>query len=302
MSVYYKGIKVGKVTKIKLSKDYKYSLLKVAIFKKDFNPPKNIHAEIRVEGSAFMNIKGVNIRKYLELVYPKNPSPEVLKDGDIIEGKLSGAQRFRETLEESVKQEKFQSTYESLRKTASNAEEISKNFIIISKKLQMLLDKNQAKLNKIVQDSSVAMDNIRYISSAARNLAEILPKQPELKSMLRDIPEITKNVSSITSDINKITVNAEFRDALVKTPSKFNQFMDITGVTFGNANITLLNADKIMRRYDCIGGSMSDLLSKRFLILKMIFGRPGESFERCKTGCPPFDGTFCPQPIYIDPK
>ena len=78
IDAHFRGYKVGKVSQITLSKDQKHLEFKLEIYYKNLRIPKNSSIMLRTE-----NFYG---KRYLDIHYPENPSPELLKDGDSIEG------------------------------------------------------------------------------------------------------------------------------------------------------------------------------------------------------------------------
>lgn len=78
ISVYYRGIKVGKVTEIDLSKDNSAIIYNVKIFRKNLSLPKNIET--------ILLLQDVIGNRYIDINYPKKPSSVKLKNGDIIKG------------------------------------------------------------------------------------------------------------------------------------------------------------------------------------------------------------------------
>ncbi len=299
MEVYFKGIKVGKITKMSISEDYKSSLLKVEIKEKDFNPPNNIHAEIKIQGEARIWAQGVDITKYVELIYPKDPSAVSLKNGDIIEGRAGDLEKIQDFLGEAMDTEDVQKSVDEVRQIMKNTEKASQNLAKISEKINIFLDNNQKNLDEIVDNTRIATENARQITLAVREFSDRPSGERGLRSTLYGLSGITENVYTLTSDISKITGNSELQSFMAQSPFLFKKALcsaittlDKTNETLTRVDITLNDVERIVNRYDCFGACLSDLLSKRFLGLKLLFGRPGEAFEICRGACPPDYGAF----------
>jgi len=78
IDVYFRGQQVGKISKIELSKDQKYVLYHMDIYYEGLRLPKN--TEIIVQNNIVLG------GRYVDLNYPDNPSTELLKDGDVVDG------------------------------------------------------------------------------------------------------------------------------------------------------------------------------------------------------------------------
>ena len=44
---------------------------------------------------------------------------------------------------------------------------------------------------------------------------------------------------------------------------------------------TIQDTDRTVNRYDCIGESFSEMMGERFLLMRLMFGKPGQSFQKC---------------------
>ncbi len=309
MNVYYKGIQVGKITEMKFSDDYRYAVLKAEISKKDFNPPENIYAEIKIQGEARIWAQGVDLTKYVELVYPLNPSERRLKNEDTIEGRIGNIEEIEKFLKKNISQEELESSADNVRQIMKNAEKAAQNLAKITENLNDFLDKNRKKLDDIVANINTTTENTSKITHTLEEFAGISADEPGLRSSLRDLAGITKNLNEITLNIGEYTEDARFRDEIMATPGEIrrfictaDRFLRSTDATISNLEqkvcITMNDADRIMNRYDCIGAGLSDLLSERFLILKLLFGKPGDAFEACTGSYPPNFRPFNCCPCY----
>jgi len=285
LPVYYKGIKIGKVTKADFSDDYRHTFLTVKIDNKDFNPPKNIYAELRIEDLAQVKAKGFSLKKYLAVVYPAKPSQEKLKDGDIIEGRSSYINQFQDFFKKSVKKEQIEATANDVFSSTTNLNKISENLMRTTKRIDDFLAKNQKNFDEIVDNSRAATENFSHSSAAIREFTETTLNNPDLKLALQDMPAITENIKDITSSARLIAVNPCFQEGLMKTSYGMGRFAEKLDRSVNETDLRCLvkNTNRILCRYDCFGESLSDLLTKRFLILRMFFGKPGSAFEKCKS-------------------
>lgn len=291
MEIFYKGVRVGKITKMSISDDYKHSVLTAVIRKKNFNPPNNIHAEIKIQGEAKIWAQGVDITKYVDLIYPRNPSSTPLKEGDAIEGMPGDIERIQEFLKENIDQEDVKKSVDNVKQIMENTEEATQKLAQITDKINKFLDRNQQKLDEIVENINTTTANASSITLTAREFSDKPIGERGLRSTLDGISQITENIGGITTDVRNITGNKAFQCEITRTPADIRGFLSAAESTIKNldreVNVTLNDVNRAINRYDCFGACLSDMLSKRFLAFKLLFGKPGEAFEVCRGPCPP---------------
>ncbi len=160
LSVYYRGLKVGKVKGTGYSKDFKNTVLTVDIYWKKLDLPGNTYAELRIEDKTN--------QKYLALVYPKNPDDNILKNGSEIEGKPAKQSQINDMLIGSINQEEVKSAVGNIMDATANATKIGNDVSKITEMLAEMLEKNRQKIDKIIEESSAATENINTASAAIK--------------------------------------------------------------------------------------------------------------------------------------
>jgi len=297
MPIYYKGLKVGSTVSQEFSEDYQYTLIKARIDKKDFNPPNNIYAEVKYETQAQVRGTKVNLNKYLELIYPENPSKEALKDEDTIEGHPSFINEMQDAVKGSVGKKDVKSAINSVMGVAEEAKKVSEQLNEIARQVNDFLAQNRPKFDEIVENSRNVTGNASYVSGVIRGYSAKPIKEPGMQRSLGDVSLITENlakttynVSEITKDIQCITGNPHFRCGVINSTanvSKISEYLDYS-LKYGDIKAILQDTDRAINRFDCFEEGLTDMLSQRFLLLRMIFGKPGKFFDRCQGPCPQY--------------
>jgi len=275
--VYYHGVNIGKVSELNFSDDYKYTLVTALIYKKNLNLPKNVYAEIRTTG--------LTGQLYLEILYPDKPSKQTLKDVDTIEGRLSAIQLAQKDLRYMIK-----SIATGATDTTKNASEASKKLTRVLTLTEEILNSNRNDIRTFVSEASLSASDFHVASASIKNLSTSPELQQNIKSSASYIPKsskkldnITANINKITVDIDKVTGNPKFQEGLIKTISGIGNISE--SLDKGDLNClikkTLEDTDRTINRYDCIGGSFSEMMSERFLLMRLMFGKPGKSFQKC---------------------
>lgn len=293
IDVHYRGYDVGDVTDVKLSQSQKHINFYVTIHYKGLKLPTNSEIRFKTE-----NIYGA---RYLDIEYPQKPSGKFIKDGDKVDGK-EAYERIDEYLIESISSSESQKIFQNL----SDITDII-NISLKNKANKKLLDKSAGDLaiiledlKSITRDSSFKKDlksTIKYSSSSMKNVDEILSRQEIQETIIQaptSVKETQKNIEEMTDSMSKVS----------KILPDVNQNLGCVNTLLNDANGNLCtintkvptipqslveNAETLVVKTSCLECELSKILSKRFLIPRLIFGNPGKSFGNC---------TKCRRPRY----
>lgn len=285
IDMHYRGYDVGDVTDVKLSEDQKHINFYVDINYKDLRLPTNSEIIFKTE-----NIYGA---RYLDAKYPDKPSGKLVKNGDVVNGK-EAYERIDEFLIESI------SSTES-KKMLQNLSDITD---IINTSLKN--KDNKKLLNQSAGDLAIILEDLKEIT-----------QDPYFK---RDIKSTIKHSSSSLKNVDEILSNREMRETITQAPATVNQTMQDLGkmtesmgkvsqilpnvnqnldcvntlLTDSNNNLCTINkkvptipqslvenAETLVVKTNCIECELSKILSQRFLLLRLMFGNPGQSFKTC---------------------
>lgn len=213
MPVFFKGFRIGKITKIEPKDDYTATQMSITLFPRDLNFPKNVYARVKSYKDDY---------DYVEIELPELASEKLLKNGDIIEGKSNVS-------------------FESLIK--KHAESGSLDLIIEG------LGEITDSVNKAVQQAGGLLSDVRttlksnqnYITLTAKNLSETTGSlyktslkidgsvnQKTLDNTMKNLEKTTENIEQITRNIDCATRN------LTDTMNQVNEISEnINGITNG---------------------------------------------------------------------
>lgn len=282
---HYRGYEVGDVAKIKLSKDQNYIEFYVNIYYKDLKLPKNVVIIFKTE-----NLYG---SRYLDIEPSSIPTKEILSDGDTVMG-VTAYERFDEYLLQEVKSTRSQHLLKNLSEITSKINESLKN-----KNNEKLLNQSSGdlaiileNLKDIAEDPIVKTDiksTIKLSSSSLKNVNEILSDQ-DIKNAINNAPEsinmantniksMNENLSKVSGSIPEVTKNLAMTNNLL-TDTNYD-LCSINNKVPPIPPSFIENAEKLVVKTDCFESEISKILTKRWLILKLIFGKPGKSFKNC---------------------
>jgi len=304
VGVYYRGYKVGKATCKKLSNDQKYILFCVEINYKNLKLPAN--TQVILKSQDFFG------DRYFDLVYPEKPSEKMIAHGDVVDGTAVYERVDKYLVEEMEKGELgalisnlnyltggaraiLGGNKKELGKVSEDVTESVEDLSYITKELRTILANPEVK--KDIKEA------ISYAPKSLKNINELL-SQEDLKKIIKQAPGLLGNtvtsLQSVSQQLPAVNqsikeVNGSIED-VDKSVEGVNARLDITNPLFSETNQQLgcLNpkipvipqelitqANITLKRYDCIGQSLSETASKDFLFFRFLFGRPGKSFENC---------------------
>lgn len=271
IDVHYRGYDVGDVTDVKLSKDQRHIEFYVDIHYKGLKLPANSPIIFKTE-----NIYGV---RYLSIEPQKKPSDKFVQNGDVINGK-EAYERIDEYLIEAL--------------TSDQSKKMIQNLYDIAEILKKSLTNkdNEKLLNQSSGDLAVILENLRTVT--------------EDTTFQKDIKSTVKHSSGSLKSINEILQKTEIRETIIKSPETVNQAVSNIKsmnenigkvnqtLTEANSNLCIINTkvppipqslvkntEKLVVKTNCFENELSKILSKRFSILRLMFGNPGKSFETC---------------------
>lgn len=285
IDVFFRGVDIGDVTKIKLSTDQNHVEFYVRIKQKNLKIPKNSTITFKTE-----TIYGT---RYIDIEPTQCPCSEIIKEGDIVAG------------------------------TEAN-ERIDAFFMNeLTKGQTGILIQNLREITDTLKQSLKDEENEKLLTQSAGDLAIILEKLKHITadpSVERDVKSTLKNSSGTMQSLNKILCKKGVKETINKTPEAINKTLNsiedmntnmnkisktlpntTEQITQVNSQITAMNdnlckintkvppipqslvdnAEKLVAKGDCIATELSNTLSKRFLLFKLFFGRPGCNMKTC---------------------
>lgn len=253
MPVFYKGYKIGYIKNVKPTEDYKSTLAKVTLYPKNPKLPENITAQVKK-----MDMR----RDYIDLEYPDEPSDNLLKNGDTIDGE--GAFDLEKTLKDLLGSGTLDPIIDSVSNFISSISDTSDQ------------------VGKFFSNANITLnDNKQNVKTTTKSISEITTKfnnsikEDSINSMMANVNRTSCNITDASESIKKITTNADIASENIKnitanvdTATKnLDQTRSKIDCTISNINATVCNAKHIT----C---GLYQTLKKRFAGLRMIFGKP----------------------------
>lgn len=279
-SVYFRGYKVGKVDKVFLSKDQKYIVFILDIYYKNLKLPKNT--------KILMESEDIYGAKHFSLVYPKNPSNELLSNMDEIHGNCT-IKRIDKYIIDELKKGRLRSLLdnlialtESLKSPVQDINIISrqKEFRNFIKQLPQTVDSTVQGINEINLNIPSVNKNINEVS---KEISEVSGNISETRGSLintnDNILTTNQNITKVNESMPQITQTITQSNSLLYSTN--SSLSDLSGKIPHIPKCLIENANKSLIKFDCLSDELTNILSKRFLIPRFTFGKPASSLKDC---------------------
>ncbi len=290
--VEFKGHKISKIHKIKLSDDLKKTYAYFRLKSMFMKLPRNIIATLRINKNTG--------KEFIQLQLPENPSKKKLRHNIVI--KAESAPSLDAFIEEQLEKGTLDTVSGDFTETMTNINKTTRKIEQTVNQINSIIKDNRNNINITISALARTAQNIEKIS---KNINTIT-KDKKLKD---NIIDITTNVESFTKNIDKITINIDrltTSKELTRTMKSLEESMEslkytsanlrnITKnvdcatrtlhVTFGKVNCLLDNANITTKNLYCLSNGAQIMLSKRFLLPRMMFGKPGKVFEEQRQNC-----------------
>lgn len=247
LPVYYKGIAIGKAKEKKHSDDYTFTLVKVVLYPKKLLLPVNTEVLLKKEK------KRGHEKDFLELIYPKDPSKDMIADGSVLNGRTTVdfvtflANQDPESLEQ-IKQ--------NLTTGSENLSIAFSSLADLFTTLQSAVEENRSGLKKSSSNLAQTTDNFNQISSKFNKAL----KQESLNNGVSNLEAATGNIDQSTKNFQVITGN------LNGTTNSINEVIPRIDSALYQAQGTLCNMNEIT----C---GVKETLKKRFGGWRILFGK-----------------------------
>lgn len=292
VGVYYRGYKVGKVTARKLSNDQKHILFSLDITYRDLRLPINTKVILKTQ-----DIFG---DRYFDLIYPEDPSPKLLSDGDTLKG-TAVFERLDKYLVEEME--------------SGKTGELIANLNYLTKSLKSLVTDPATKkeLDRTLSYAPQALSSVNQVTGLlGKTVTGLETVTKTIPIVSQDISGASSRIEGATNSIVKVSGNISgINQSLYKT----NSLLYSTNYRLGNLDQKIpiipqrliAQTDRTLRRYDCIGQALSNTMNKNCLFLRFLFGTPGKAFSKCAGAVPPAEPSVpwsaCPHhgPVLYQP-
>ena len=289
INAFYRGYKVGYCSRMILSEDQKYIVFYLDIHYKKLKLPKNT--------KIFLNTEDLYGSMHFTLEYPNNPSLQLLSNNDVVYG-TAAYDRIDKYLIKDIQEGKLGRILSNmvvitdfLKEKAINNNVDFNNFLksidasrndfgLFINDLRQII--NDPALKQGIKSSSRSFNNLNQILET-KELRETITKAPEsIDKTIKNLETINKNTPEITENLTK--TNQNFLETN-ETVNKTNSLLSTT-----NCNLETVNRkvpaipSGLLEKADCLSNELIEILNKRFLIFRFMFGKPGSSFKKCKQG------------------
>jgi ABC-type transporter Mla subunit MlaD len=284
--VYYKGVEVGNVKETDISEDGNYALITFRL--------KNKHVKI-VQGTK-VKVVSSTLSNDLGLVLP--PKPETKKElppGSILEQYIVTDEKdFNSFMNKLFSQGKADELVNNMNESFENINALTKDLQEMNARNRTNFRSTMANLEAVsanLKESTVGLKkilgderNIKNISSTIENTDQAmknLSKTAEDTASL--VTESTKSVKTLNDNIGDKDFQKNIKDSASSVSGILKDVNSITSdeKTMQDLKDLINETGSSLKTINCVTKEMGNTLGKRFLIPRMLLGRPGKNIEIC---------------------
>jgi len=206
MPVYFKGFKIGKVTKIVPKDDFTTTLMYVTLFPENVSLPQNVTLQVR---SYKKNLT------YAEIIIPEKPSIKKLRTGNTIVGKTNMS--LNTILERQAENGSFDLIIANVADITANANSTFRELEGLLKDIRTTFRNNESYISISTRNLSQATSHLTRTSlnisstidqkSLDRTMKNLEETSKNVKNITRNVDCATRNLSSTMEHVNEITEN-----------------------------------------------------------------------------------------------
>lgn len=208
MPVYFKGFKIGKVTKIEPKDDFTATQMHITLFPEQIRFPKNVYIKVK---SYKKNVT------YAEIELPELASEKRLKDGDTIKGKTDMS--FEAILQRQAESGSFDLIIGTLGEVMVNLNNTVKQAEGLISDIRVTFKNNESYISVSTRNLSEATTNLSRTSlrisgtvdqiTVDKTMKNIEETSRNMKNITRNIDCATRDLSDTMNHVNGITENVE---------------------------------------------------------------------------------------------
>ena len=256
MPVFFRGYEIGGIKKIYLSKDYKYTFVKIKIFPQNPKLPADIIAKV----------KHHNVRKdYIDLLPPDESSDKLLKNRSVIDGEPAfDLEAFLSDIADSglivPLIQTFSDTLLSLNKTSTQIG----NFFTDSRSI---LKENRENISQSTADLSQTTKSLKKITTKFNNTIT----DEKLNNTTSSVDKSASNILAASESVKNIAASV---DCATRNLDK----------TITKIDCTITEVNSVASNLKTITNGLKETLGKRFAGIRIIFGKPIKN-NGCSQNC-----------------
>ncbi len=199
--IYFKGFKIGKITKIKPKDDFTKTVMNITLFIQDIKFPNNSYLQIRSYKKNFM---------YGEMIIPPDASDKKLKDGDTIQGRTNMS--FETILQRQAENGSFDLIIVTLGDIMVNINDSAKELNALLKDVRMTFKNSENYITLSTRNLSQATG---HLTRASVNISSTVDQKTldrtmkNLEGASENLKNLTKNIDCATRNLSKTMDNVE---------------------------------------------------------------------------------------------
>lgn len=282
--VIYRGVNVGKVLNISITPDSKYALVEFIITDENARIPKKSHTELSF--SSFSDKQPLFIKP------PKEAGDyRFMAYGEHLDSDES--QTFVEMemlLGRLIREGKIEKIVDNFSHLVKNTSEITKSFeytLQETAELVKSVKKTNENINQVLQNGNIAGEVKTVVNNANTTVKKFEKVADKTDNVINKSTTVLKSIQNtvdkVDSHINDDNLNDNLKVSAQTLRDVLEDVQELTGddTLKGHIKNSISKTSALTSHSTCLTKGVTTILGKRFLIPRLILGKPGKGINEC---------------------
>ena len=282
--VIYRGVNVGKVLNISITPDSKYALVEFIITDENAQIPKKSHTELSF--SSFSDKQPLFIKP------PKGEKDyNFLAYGEHLESDESKTfEEMELLLGRLIREGKIEKIVDNINHLVKNTSDITKSFeytLQETAELVKSVKKTNENINQVLQNGNIAGDVKTVVNNANTTVKKFEKVAEKTDNVINKSSTVLKSIQTtvdkVDSHLNDEGLNEDLRVSAHTLRDVLEDVQEITqdDTIKGHLKNSISKTSEFSSNATCLTKGLNSMLGKRFLIPRLILGKPGKELDEC---------------------
>lgn len=283
-NVIYRGVNVGQVTSVSITPDSRYALVEFIVTDKNTKIPVKSHTEMSFRSITDMQpliIKPPTSKDNYNFVISKS----------FIESRESvTVEETEKLISKMIKEGKIEDMINDLGQLVKNSSDVSKSLnitLIETVSLVKSVKNTNENINKVIQNGDISntlKSTVNKANITVKKFETVADKTNIVIDKSRNMIDLIQNtVDKADQNINNENLHTNIQDSAKTLKQVLLDIQEISGDPVNKKHLknSISKVSDISSQASCLTESISQMMGKRFLIPRLIIGKPAQNINQC---------------------
>lgn len=283
-NVIYRGVNVGQVTNVSITPDSRYAQVEFIIIDKNTKIPVNSHTE--------MSFRSITDMQPLIIKPPSSKDNyNFIINKSFIESRESVTiEETEKLISKMIKEGKIEEMINDLGQLVKNSSEVSNSLnttLIETVSLVKSVKNTNENINKVIQNGDISKNiksTVNNANTTVKKFENVADKTNVVIEKSRNmIDSIQNTVDKADQNLNNENLHTNLQDSAKTLKQVLIDIQEISGdpINKGHLKNSISKISGITSQTNCLTQSITQMMGKKFLIPRLIIGKPGQDINQC---------------------